>query len=192
MTHFIFLDMIKILFISMLMCATSAFAQSGVGNVDTLTANHPEYLPAIKKGESVPNFEAKDTLGNVVKLSDYRGKYVVLDFWATWCKDCRHEMPFLKQLYKDYQNSSINGTPVQWIGYSFDIDADAWKNILRKEQLAWPQVSTLKSTREDPTFKSFGLHWIPAFYLVSPDGKVVGSAITADGLRTLLKEHCSK
>jgi len=155
--------------------------------VDTLTANHPEYLPGFKNGEMIPEFEAKDTLGNTIKLSDFRGKYVVIDFWATWCKDCRYEMPFLKQLYKEYQHLSINGKPVQWIGYSFDVNAEAWKNILRKEKLAWPQVSTLKSTREDPTFKEFKLHWIPAFYLVDPEGKVVGSAITADGLRNLLE-----
>ena len=56
-----------------------------------------------------------------------------------------------------------------------------------KEQFAWPQISNLKNTREDPVYKAYKLHWIPAFYVVCPEGKIVGSAITTEELRTLLK-----
>lgn len=169
----------RLLFLIVL-CATTLFANA---QVDTLAQQHPEYLPTLAVGEIAPDFTAADTIGNKISLSDYRGKYVVLDFWATWCPDCRREIPQLKALYQEKKDQQINGTPVQWISLSFDTKADAWKNLLRKEQFPWPQVSNLKSTREDPTFNNFKLHWIPAFLVLDPKGAVVATAITAEGLK---------
>lgn len=154
-----------------------------VTDIDTLTANHPEYQSGFPVGSVVPEIEAKDTLGNTIRLSDYRGKYVVLDFWATWCKDCRHEIPFLKEVYADYKNVTINGKPLEWLSLSFDTNAESWKRILRKEKFPWTQISKLKSTREDSTFKDYKLNWIPSFIIIDPEGRFISSAITADGLR---------
>ena len=70
---------------------------------------------------------------------------------------------------------------------SFDFKREAWLTLLDKEQFAWPQISNLKNTREDPVYKAYKLHWIPAFYVVCPEGKIVGSAITTEELRTVLK-----
>ena len=154
---------------------------------DTLTVNHPEYLPSMKKGDIAPDFTANDTTGNSFSLSSYRGKYVVLDFWATWCGDCRKEIPHLKQLHKEYKNLCIDGIPVEWLSMSFDTNETAWKNVLKKEQFDWNQISILKSTREDPTFKLYSLHWIPAFFVIEPDGRIAGTAITTNGLRNIIE-----
>ena len=145
-----------------------------------------KYLPELKAGSKAPKLAAKDTLGNNVTLAQFKGKYVVLDMWATWCGDCRREIPALKQLHAETYDKTIGGKQIQWLSMSFDTDANAWKNILKKEQFTWPQISNLKSTKQDPTFNNWKLHWIPAFFVISPKGEIVGSAITADGLRDIL------
>ena len=82
-----------------------------------LTAALLSSLPALaenelnlRKGEISPNFTAQDTLGNNISLSDFKGKYVVLDFWASWCPDCRKEIPMLKKLYKKYRHTTLGQT----------------------------------------------------------------------------------
>ena len=170
--------------------ATVAVNSSFAQDVDTLAAQHPEYLPTIEVGTLAPEITACDTLGTVHHLSDYRGKYVVLDFWATWCGDCRREVPGLKALYEKEEYKTIGGKDVQWFSFSFDFNAEAWRTFLRREQFPWPQVSNLKRTREDPTFKAYELHWIPAFLIIDPEGKIVGKAITALGLEAELKRLC--
>lgn len=161
--------------------------------VDTLAVNHPEYLPELPLDIIAPEISASDTLGNVISLSDFRGKYVVIDFWATWCGDCRREVPELKQVYSEYADVQIKGAGVQFLSYSFDKDETQWKAFLANEQFPWPQISTLEPKWYDnPAAQSYRLHWIPAFLLVSPDGHLVGKAITAAGLRQVIKDEIKR
>ncbi len=155
-------------------------------DLDTLSLNHPEYLPSLELGTEAPEIVARDTMGVEMKLSDYRGTYVVLDFWATWCGDCRREVPMLKALNAVQELKGINGKDVQWLSFSFDDKEESWHNFLRREQFPWPQVSNLKRTRQDPTFQAYQLNWIPAFFVIDPEGKIVGKAITAKGLENEL------
>lgn len=146
------------------------------------------YAPELKKGEIAPAISAPNPEGKTVSLSDFKGKYVVVDFWASWCGDCRREIPALKKLYEANKGAKI-GTDkkeLEFFSVSFDFKRDAWINMLNKEQFPWPQVSNLKNTREDPIYQAYKLHWIPAFYLVSPQGVILGSAITAAELETLI------
>ena len=147
------------------------------------------YAPELKRGETAPELSAPTPEGKTISLADYKGKYVVIDFWASWCGDCRREIPALKELYAESRDWKVGKEqlPIEFLSVSFDFKREAWMALLDKEQFAWPQVSNLKNTREDPAYQACKLHWIPAFYVVCPEGKIVGSAITADELRSLLK-----
>lgn len=147
-----------------------------------------KYNPSLEKGASAPEFELPDTLGNVLSLKNFRGKYLVIDFWASWCGDCRREIPEVKALYEDWKDAKINDAPVQFLSVSFDHDAESWKNILRKEQFAWPQVSNLIKYRGNPVAAAYGIHWIPSMVIVAPDGSIAGVAITAKRADIILKQ----
>lgn len=141
------------------------------------------YVPALETGAEAPDFEAPDILGNPVKLSDFRGKYVVLDFWATWCKDCRAEMPGTLELYKEY-----NPKGVTFLGVSFDTDLKALMDYGMEHEIPWQVVCNQIKSKENPIYAAYGLHWIPTMFLISPEGKVLGYAFTADDLGRLLSE----
>ena len=168
---------------------TAAPAEEEVAYVDTLAANHPEYLPEIAVGSEAPNFSAPDTLGQVVNLSDFAGKWVVVDFWASWCGDCRREMPEVQELFAELNGQQIKGADIQFLSHSFDRAEENWKNYLRANEMPWPQISTLEPKWKDiAVTQAYGLHWIPAFIVVSPEGEIAGKAITAKGLRQVIKD----
>jgi len=147
-----------------------------------------KYNPGIEKGAEAPAFELPDTLGNILSLNNFKGKYVVIDFWASWCGDCRREIPEVKALYQTWKDAKINGAPIQFLSVSFDHDAESWKTILRAEEFEWPQVSNLVKYRGHPLAAAYGLHWIPSFAIVAPDGKIAGTAITSKRVDIILKQ----
>lgn len=147
-----------------------------------------KYSPVLKAGETAPEFSAPDTLGQMVSLSDYKGSYVVLDFWATWCPDCRDELPELKAVYNDYKDVRINGKPVQFLSVSFDRNAGAWKKMIREEGMEWIQCGDIGAKwKESPITNAYRLGWIPTFYLIGPDGRIIAGAIKASRMREALK-----
>lgn len=140
--------------------------------------------PSLKKGTAAPMFSAPDTLGTSYSLKDFKGRYVILDFWASWCGDCRREFAALKKLYAKYPNTKKR----VWVSVSFDHKPEVWKEQLRKEKFPWLQVCNGQPWKKNDIAKAYELRWIPTFYVVNPKGKIVGSAITAEELGKVLEK----
>jgi len=176
---------IKILAIMAIAACTVACAnrqkKAEVSDAAEETKDMSQYMPTLEAGSPAPALELNTPEGVAVQLADFAGKWVVLDFWASWCPDCREEFPAVKQLY---QNFSPKG--VELLGVSFDHDADAWKKCLEEQGFAWPQVSNLIKWKENPVSEAFGIHWIPTMVLIAPDGTVAGAALTAKDMEALL------
>lgn len=143
-------------------------------------------MPSLTVGAAAPDFSASDTLDVEHRLNDYRGSYVVVDFWASWCGDCRREIPGMKTLYNDLQGETIDGKSIQWLSVSFDHDGKAWRNALHTYDFPWTQVSNLKKWKGNPIAKRWDLHWIPTLFVVDPQGRIAAAATTAEGLRAEL------
>ena len=142
-----------------------------------------QYMPSLSAGVVAPDFVANDTLGNAFQLSSLKGSFVVVDFWASWCGDCRREIPAVKELYAEFAPRGIN-----FVGLSFDHDAEAWRKCLAESDFPFLQVSNLVKWKESPISAAYDLHWIPTLALISPEGTLVGFAFTASDMRSLLEK----
>ena len=156
-----------------------AFAAALALSLFSLSAQDTSAL--LKKGAKAPDFTLTSDKGKKVSLSDFKGKYIVIDFWASWCKDCRKENPEMVKLYKKYKK-------VRFIGVSFDTDENKWKECIAQDGLEWTQVSELKKWKETQISKEYGINWIPTFYLIDPQGRVAAACVTAGELAAELEK----
>ena len=131
---------------------------------------------AIQVGKIAPDFTLPDPDGKPVSLKDFRGKYVLVDFWASWCPDCRRENPFIIEAYNKYKNKNFT-----ILGVSLDRNREAWVNGIEKEGLIWTQVSDLKYWSSD-VVDLYAIRWIPTGILLDPDGKILNISLNEDEL----------
>lgn len=133
----------------------------------------------LQVGNLAPGFTLKSLDGKLVKLSDYRGKYVLLDFWASWCPPCRAEHPLLKELQQKYQ------TDIEVVSVSMDASSTAWKQAVDVDKLTWTQLNDSKSTNGDLA-DSYGIKALPFNCIVNPDGKILATKIRGEKLINFL------
>ena len=139
-----------------------------------------ELYPAGKEGTKVPDFKVKDKTGKEVSLSALRQgkKYVLIDFWASWCNPCRKEIPNLKKLYAQY-----SGKGFEIVSISIDQKKADWEKALKEEGLTWPNF--LDETGVAALYK---VKFVPTMYLITADGVMVGENLRGEALATKLKE----
>lgn len=133
-------------------------------------------------GAIAPNFTQKDVNGKSVSLSDYKGKLVLVEFWASWCSPCRAESP---NLLKQYAAFKAKGFEI--LGVSVDGDKAKWLDAIKKDGLTWTQVSDLKGWDNDAR-KVYGISGVPANFLISPEGKIIGTHLMGEALNKKLAE----
>ncbi|MFD2556669.1 TlpA disulfide reductase family protein [Sphingobacterium tabacisoli] len=129
-----------------------------------------------------------DTLGNMVKLSDFRGKYVLLDFWASWCAPCRAEHPHLIKAYQQYSN---NGFDILSVSLDNQHSKQAWLAAIKKDGLLWTQVSELTGFNSKAS-KDYGIKAIPSNFLIDPDGKIIARNLRGHELEEKLSGLLSR
>ena len=136
-----------------------------------------------QEGVEAADFSQMDVDGKVIKLSDYRGKYVLLDFWASWCAPCRRENPNLIKTYGQYHDKGF-----EILGVSLDKPADRekWIKAIADDKLVWKQVSDLRGW-ENEAAKLYEVTAIPMNFLIDPSGKIIAKYLRGAALDEKLK-----
>lgn len=133
-------------------------------------------------GHELADINLPDPDGNMIKLSSMRGKYVLVDFWASWCKPCRMENPNVVKAYKKYHNKGF-----EILGVSLDENAMRWKNAIQADQLDWKHVSELKGWQSE-VCRTFNINSIPFSILLDKNGVIIATNLRGEALEQKLKE----
>lgn len=138
---------------------------------------------AVRIGATAPLFQSTDTAGHTVNLKDFRGKYVLLDFWASWCGPCREENPNLVKAYEQFKDKNFTV-----LGISLDQPGKqaAWIKAIHDDGLVWAQVSDLQYWKS-PVALLYSIRSIPQNFLLDPQGKIVAANLRGEALTQKLQ-----
>ena len=135
---------------------------------------------ATSRDSYLPDFSQPDTSGKLVRLSSFKGKYVLVDFWASWCMPCREESPSLVKSFNAYKDKGFT-----ILGVSLDKSKESWLKAIRVDKLNWTQVSDLKYWNNDVA-KKFDIRFVPQNILLDPSGKIIARNLQGDELSKTL------
>ncbi len=133
-------------------------------------------------GVQAPAFTMADTADNMQNLADLKGKYTLLDFWASWCRPCLLQVPDLKEAYDGYHEKGF-----EIIGVSVDSKGDRWKSAINKYEMNWPHVSNLEGWG-CPTASDYNVTFIPFNMLIDGEGNIVAKNLHSKALQGKLAE----
>jgi len=133
-------------------------------------------------GKMVPELSMPDVNGKQVSISSFRGKFVLIDFWASWCGPCRMENPNVVKAFNEFKGKNFT-----ILGVSLDKDRDSWKKAIAQDHLTWSHMSDLKYWNSQAV-ETFGFQGIPFNVLVDPSGKVIAQELRGEDLDNKLKQ----
>ena len=141
-------------------------------------------LEGVAVGNEAPNFVADDTEGNAVEFSNHIGKskYLLLDFWASWCGPCRRENPNIVKAYEEYKDKGFDIFAI-----SLDSSRDSWLAAIEKDGLVWTNVSDLLLWDSEPA-KLYGVRAIPSNFLIDENGVIVAKNLKGEDLHNTLND----
>ncbi len=128
------------------------------------------------------DFTQADPAGKPFKSAALRGKYVLVDFWASWCGPCRAENPNVLKAYNAYKGKNFTV-----LGVSLDDKADRWKKAIEEDGMPWQQVSDLKGWKNEVS-NYYGIHGIPSNFLIDPQGNILAKDLRGVALQRKLAE----
>jgi peroxiredoxin len=141
---------------------------------------------ALAKGSKFPDFDEKDVAGKHVSVGDYKGKVVLVDFWATWCGPCVHELPNVVKAYEKHHEKGFD-----IIGVSLDQDEERLKNFTKEKKMTWQQFFDGKGWGNKLAVK-YGVQSIPATFLLDRDGKIIERDLRGDALEEAVAAALAK
>jgi thiol-disulfide isomerase/thioredoxin len=141
----------------------------------------------VRAGQAAPEFAVKTVDGKPLNLSDFRGKFVLLDFWATWCGPCLAEVPHLKKVHEEFGKNER----FAMVSLSLDDRPDEPKEFAKKNGLGWTQ-GFLGDWSQDKVTRSYGVQGIPSVWLIGPDGKVVATGLRGEAIAPAVREALTR
>lgn len=137
-----------------------------------------DVLRKISPGVMAPDFEVKTVDDGTIKLSSFRGKYLILDFWASWCAPCREETVYIKDIYNKFHDAGLDVFSV-----SLDDKKAAWLKAIEEDGMIWNHgCQLLKGGKNTPVAQLYGIDGIPAIWVIDPEGKILAQGLKGEEL----------
>ena len=146
--------------------------------------------PKFRNGEDIPTIEAELLNGDRFNIEQLKGKYVLVDFWGSWCGPCRKENPALVALYNKYNGQKFaKASGFEVVSIAVETEQDKWKRAIVKDGLSWPYHIVQLERFSSPIVKEFGVREIPTKYLLNEKGQIISVNATMDVLDRLLADR---